>query len=419
MASGVESVPVQTQPRSLLIKPVSGDCNLHCTYCFYHERETDPYKAEGRHRMSAEVLDALIEQSMALDRRTATFGWQGGEPTLAGVDFFRQVIELQKKHGARGQAVSNGMQTNGLLLDAEWAQLLHEYKFLLGVSLDGPAVYHDHYRTYRNGDPTQEKVLEKIHLLERYGVEYNILSVVNRVTGDHGAEIYDYLLSQGFFFLQFIPCVEVDPRTGDVTDFSVTPEQFGDFLCTVFDKWYNHGQPQASIRDFEAILAVYVGHDAPLCCYQKECGNYVVVEYNGDVYPCDFQVREELYLGNILETPLSELFESEGLRAFAAAKAAPREECQRCAWLPFCQQGCPRFVGVGGQRGHYLCRAYQRFLAHSHDGFMDLRMRILRERGLDPRRVSAPPIKPIGRNDPCPCGSGAKYKNCCGRRSQR
>ena len=409
-------MPGQRAPRSLLIKPVSGDCNLHCTYCFYHDRPGDPYKAQHRHRMSAEVLEELIKQGMALERQHATFGWQGGEPTLAGLDFFRQVVAWQKQYGMAGQAVSNGLQTNGLLLDAEWARFLRAYNFLVGVSLDGPAPYHDAYRTYLGGAPTHEKVLQTLRLLRQYQVEFNILAVVNRLTADHGVEIYDYFLGQGCYFLQFIPCVEIDPATGRLTDFSVRPEQFADFLCAVFDRWYNGGEPEASVRDFETILAVYLGQEAPLCCYQAQCGNYLVVEYNGDVYPCDFMVAKEHYVGNMMETPLEKLFASEPMRRFAAAKAMPRPECQACAWLPYCHQGCPRFLGVEGQRTHYLCRAYQRFFAHSHEKFLDLRQRILRRQGLAPAQAPPPPTKPVGRNDPCPCGSGKKYKQCCGRK---
>ena len=407
------------QPKSLLIKPASGDCNLHCTYCFYHDRETDPYKEQRKRRMSPEVLDALIKQGMSLDRRQATFGWQGGEPTMAGVDFFTKVVELQKRYGRSGQAVSNGLQTNSILLTRDWAPLLRDYHFLLGVSLDGPAKYHDHYRQYANGGPTHERVMASIKMLREERVEFNILTVVNDITGDHGVEIYDYLLDQGFGFLQFIPCVEVDPHSGKVTEFSVGPEQYGDFLCAVFDRWYNGGDPQASVRDFEAILAVYLGQEAPLCSYQREGGGYVVVEYNGDVYPCDFLVREDLYLGNILETPLSEIFASEALKRFAKAKAIPRPECQVCAWMPFCNQGCPRFVNLGGSKCHLLCQSYQRFFAHSHAAFLDLRERVLRRMRVDPNSVPPPPSPPMGRNDPCPCGSGKKFKQCCGKASPR
>ena len=407
-------MPASKQPRSLLIKPVSGDCNLHCTYCFYHERLTDPYKQQRRHRMTPEVLEELVKQMMRLEPQHATFGWQGGEPTLAGLDFFQKVVELQKKHGASGQSVSNGLQTNGVLLDPDWARFLREYKFLVGVSLDGPSAYHDKYRVYRNGSPTHEKVMQALRMLRQYRVEFNVLAVVNRLTADHGPEIYDYFVSQGFQYLQFIPCVEVDPITGDLTEFSVRPEQFGDFLCAVFDKWYNGGNPQASIRDFEAILAVYLGQEAPLCAYQKECGGYVVVEYNGDVYPCDFLVKEELYLGNLLETPLKQVFEGDALKRFAATKAAPRPECQSCAWLRYCNQGCPRFVNLQGRHRHYLCSAYKQFFAHSQAGFMDLRDRISSRVGTSPK----PARPPIGRNDPCPCGSGKKYKNCCGHKGK-
>ncbi|MFH1084298.1 MAG: anaerobic sulfatase maturase [Chloroflexota bacterium] len=400
----------------MLVKPASGDCNLHCTYCFYHDRETDPYKQERRRRMPPNVLDALIRQGMALDRRQATFGWQGGEPTLAGLDFFQRAVELQKRYGAPGQAASNGLQTNALLLTPEWARFLRHYNFLLGVSLDGPAEYHDPYRQYVSGAPTHARVMDALRMLGAYGVEFNILSVVNRLTSDHGAEIYDWLVAQGFGFLQFIPCVETDAATGQVTDFSVTPEQYGEFLCQVFDRWYNSGQPQASVRDFEAILAVYVGQEAPLCCYQEQCGSYLVVEYNGDLYPCDFLVREDTYIGNLMDMSLEQAFASEALGRFKVQKADPRPECLACAWLPYCRQGCTRFVGVAGVPRHYLCRAYQRFFAHSHEAFTALSERVLRHMGADPQRAQTPTPRPVGRNDPCPCGSGKKFKNCCFRR---
>jgi len=403
-------------PRSLLIKPASGDCNLHCTYCFYHERPSDPYREGRKRRMTPQTLEMLIQQGMALDRRQATFGWQGGEPTLCGLDFFQHVVALQQKYGTSGQAVSNGLQTNGLLLDADWARFLREYNFLLGVSLDGPAPLHDHYRQYVHGAPTHARVREVLRLLDAYHVEYNILSVVNDVTGSHGAEIYDYLVGEGFHFLQFIPCVERDPLTGQPTPFSVRPEQFGDFLCEVFDRWYHGGEPEVSIRDFDAILAVYLGQEAPLCCYQEQCGGYLVVEYNGDLYPCDFFVQEDLRLGNLSTLPLAKAFESADLRRFAQAKATPRPECTACAWLALCRQGCPRFVGPWSGNRHYLCRAYQQFFAHSHDKFLALRDRILARMGTPSEKYPPDPRRPVGRNDPCPCGSGKKYKNCCGRR---
>jgi len=398
-----------------LIKPASGDCNLNCGYCFYHDRPDDPYRAAGQRRMSPAVLDALISQGMALERVHASFGWQGGEPTLCGLGFFQQVVALQQRYGAAGQTVSNGLQTNALLLDREWAAFLRRYSFLVGVSLDGPAAYHDRFRQYSNGGPTHERVMQSIRVLRDYQVEFNILSVVNRITAAHGVEVFDWLADQGFGYLQFIPCVERDPGTGTLAEFSVTPELYGDFLCTVFDRWYNQGNPQVSVRDFEAILAVYMGQPAPMCCYQQRCGSYVVVEHNGDLYPCDFLVRDDLFLGNLLETSLAEVFAGPKLARFAACKADPRPECQACHWLALCQQGCYRLVGVAGDRRHYLCRAYQRFFAHAHEPLLALAARIAEHNGLDPRRLK-PPVPPIGRNDLCPCGSGKKFKQCCGRR---
>ena len=416
MSSGPSPQPNPPQPRSLLVKPASGDCNLHCVYCFYHDRPTDPYRQGGRRRMSPTVLDALIRQGMELDRRQAVFGWQGGEPTLCGLDFFKEAVELEKRYGSAGQAVSNGLQTNGLLLTPEWARFLREYKFLLGVSLDGPAAYHDFYRVYAGGTTTHAKVVSTLSMLRQYHVEYNVLTVVNRITADHGVEIYEYLLNEGHHFMQFIPCVEVDPDTGEIASFSVSPEQYGDFMCAVFDQWYNGGHPEGSVRDFEAILVAYMGQDAPLCCYQKECGSYLVVEYNGDLYPCDFLVRDDLYMGNLLDGPLDDVFESEALAHFRALKADSRPECRACQWLQLCNQGCFRFVNLGGRHRHHLCRAYQQFFAYSQEGFVVLRDRLLRRLGESSVDSPGSRSAPVGRNDPCPCGSGKKYKQCCGRK---
>ena len=407
-------VPPSKAARSLLVKPAAGDCNLHCHYCFYHERPTDPYKDRGRHRMSDEVLTELIRQGMALNPEHATFGWQGGEPTLMGLAFFERVVALQQEFGRPGQSVSNGLQTNGTLLDGAWARFLRDYRFLVGLSLDGPAAYHDAYRHDLRGEGTQARVMQTARLLRRYRAEFNVLTVLNDVSAAHAVELYDYFVGQGFTYLQFIPCVEPDPETGGATGFSVSSQQFGDAMCALFDRWYNGGNPRTSVRDFDAILAAYVGQTAPMCCYQHECGNYLVVEHNGDVYPCDFFVRKDLYVGNLMETPLEELFETEVVRAFAAAKSHPRPECQACPWLHLCQQGCPRFVGIGGVPRHHLCEGYQQFFAYSQAGFERLADMVLQRQQ---EASAAHPRASVGRNDPCPCGSGLKYKQCCGRRS--
>ncbi len=358
--------------------------------------------------MTDAILTLLIQQGMTLNASYAAFGWQGGEPTLAGLAFFERAVALQQQYGQSGQIVSNGLQTNGLLLDSAWARFLREYRFLVGLSLDGPALWHDQYRQTANGKPTQAQVLHAWRLLQRYEVETNILTVVNRDTARHPYEIYDYLLNQGGRYLQFIPCVEVDPATGQPTDFSVTPELYGDFLCALFDRWYNHGRPESSVRDFDAALAVYLGQSSPMCCYQPRCGSYVVVEYNGDIYPCDFYVKQNFMVGNLQQITLEEAFLSPQVQELAERKASPRPECAACAWRNLCQQGCPRFVL---QSRHHLCSAYQRFWAYSQAAFQSLAGQLVQPNG---GQVSAG----AGRNAPCPCGSGRKYKQCCGRKSR-
>lgn len=404
---------------SILVKPASADCNLHCTYCFYHERPTDPYlDVKGRHVMQDATLRALIRGGMQLMPQVATFGWQGGEPMLTGIDFFRQAVHYQQEYGRSGQSVCNGVQTNGTLIDDEWAQLFADYNFLLGVSLDGPQKRHDYYRTSVNGRGSYERVMKGIEILTRHGAEFNILTVVNNVTGDHPEEIYAFMLEQGFRYLQFIPCVERDPDSGELTGFSVSPQQFGTFLCTVFDLWYNGGQPEASIRLFDNLLLAFAGHGPQVCQFQEECGDYVVVEYNGDVYPCDFYVQEPLRLGNLHEQELDVIASSDKAIAFRKRKRRGDPACAACTWAHICNHGCPLMRDHNPHgRTHYLCPAYQQLFAYSENRLRELS-----------RRVPPPPPQAhpqandlnerrVGRNDPCPCGSGKKYKRCCGRRS--
>ena len=401
---------------SILVKPVSADCNLHCTYCFYHERPTDPYQEiRGRHVMDDVTLRALIREGMRAMPRAATFGWQGGEPTLTGIDFFRRVVQYQQQYGRPGQYVSNGVQTNGTLIDDEWATLFAQYSFLLGVSLDGPKQWHDHYRIRANGSGSYDLVMRGIEVLHRHNAEFNILTVLNNVTADHPQEIWEFMLEKGFHYLQFIPCVERDPTTGDLTDFSVSPQQFGDFLCQVFDLWHNDGQPLASVRLFDNLLLAYAGHGPQVCQFQQECGDYVVVEYNGDVYPCDFYVQSNLRLGNIHEGHLHELAASPPAVAFRKRKRSGDPACGSCPWLHICNHGCPLMRDHNPyDNTHYLCRAYQQFFAYSEERLRQLSVRVPQQ--------PVPPAEPapakVGRNDPCPCGSGIKYKKCCGRKAQ-
>jgi uncharacterized protein len=401
---------------SILVKPASADCNLHCTYCFYHERPTDPYrKVKGLRVMDDATLAVLIREGMRLMPHAATFGWQGGEPTLAGIDFYRQVVHYQRKFGRSGQYVCNGLQTNATLIDDEWAELFAEYSFLLGVSLDGPRQWHDHYRQKVNGQGTYDQVRRGLAVLGRHNAEFNILTVINRVTADHPTEIYEFMVDSGFRFMQFIPCVERDPHSGELSPFSVDPQQFGDFLCTVFDLWYKDGQPDVSVRLFDNLLLAYAGHGPQVCQFQRQCGDYVVVEYNGDVYPCDFYVESRLLLGNLHREPLDSMAAGPAAIAFRQRKLRGDPGCSDCPWLHICNHGCPMVRDHNpADHTHYLCSAYRQFFAYSEGRLRKLSARVPRPPP-QPARENAP-LPRVGRNEPCPCGSGKKFKRCCGRR---
>jgi len=404
---------------SLLIKPTSADCNLTCGYCFYHQRSTDPYKFHYTHRMSDDVLTSMISQYLSISGKYGAFSWQGGEPLLMGIEFFRKVVEYQQMYGYSGQFVGNSVQTNAIFITPELAKLFHDYSFLLGVSLDGPEEYHDYYRKTYGGDGTFHKVMEGINILREHNVEFNILSVVNDLTVKKPDEIFCFFLENRFNFLQFIPAVEFDKETGQPTDFSVKAKDYGDFLCRLFDLWYNNGNPIVSIRMFDNIATIYAGVNSEACIYMKECGNYAVIEYNGDVYPCDFFVEEPLLLGNIIETPLKEIITGDKMLAFSKQKCSGAiQACQKCKWEYICHCGCPHFRYNGGM--DYLCDAHQQFFAYTDNRFKILADILKRQMVRQNQQIASTkeqidvPQRSVGRNDPCPCGSGKKYKKCCG-----
>ena len=358
---------------SVLVKPVSSDCNLSCEYCFYSSKGEELYPAIQVHRMNSKVLRELISQLMVLSWDRASFCWQGGEPTLAGLDFYKEVLKYQSLFSIPGQIVENSLQTNGTLIDERWARFLAEHNFLVGVSLDGPPEFHDYYRKDRSGNPSYERVMRGIEWLKRFNVNFNILVLLNQHNVKHPKELYRFFIDQGFRYLQFIPCVEKDPDTGRIASYSITPEQYGRFLCEVFDEWIAPGVPEVYIRDFDELLILYVTGEAPSCVFSRECGKYVVVEFNGDVYACDFFVEPRWFLGNLMKQPLEEIVKSERFLEFKKLKSKLALNCGECRWIRYCNAGCPKHWIQLGLDHNYFCSAYKMFFEHSHQKFLELK----------------------------------------------
>lgn len=422
---------------SVLVKPAGADCNLACEYCFYLKKSA-LYPETPRHRMSEAVLEELVRQVMQDGAEALSFGWQGGEPTLLGLDFFRQAVEFQKRYGRSGQSVGNGLQTNGLLLDESWAGLFTEHNFLIGLSLDGPPEIHDTYRRSRGGEPTGEKVVQTARMLLRNQVEVNALCVVNDLSVRHPDEIYDFFKSLGLRYMQFIPCVETDSQNpASPTPYSVPAGAYGEMLCRLFDRWlkdFKNGVPTTSIRWFDSLFYTYVGMIAPECTLMPECGCYVVVEHNGDVYACDFFVEPEWKLGNLMEGSLLEMLNSPREREFGAMKGRLPEGCPECPWLRHCWGGCTkdRLHNPLAQGVNPLCEAFKIFFDHANPRLEQLAAQWIRKerehqvqeqrRAVMQRTQSTGMQRPGSSNRPassrnaaCPCGSGRKFKHCCGK----
>lgn len=366
------------KPFSLLIKPASADCNLRCRYCFYLDRAA-LYPETRRHRMPSAVLERMVRSFLQTPQPSHTFAWQGGEPTLMGLPFYREATALQASLGAPGTVVANGFQTNGVLLDDDWAALFAEYRFLVGVSLDGPAPLHDRFRRDRSGRGTHARVLEGIAALRRRRVEYNILTLVSQANVTRPETVYDYLCEQDVRFHQYIECVELDAH-GALQPFAVTAAQWGEFLCRLFDHWFRHDTHRVSVRLFDTILAQLVDGVCNTCASGTSCDTYLVVEHNGDVYPCDFFVRPELRLGNLLEDEWEALQASDRYCAFAAAKTRWDAACAACPWLRFCHGDCPKNRGGSPERLSLLCEGWRRFYAHALPRLEELAQEVRRAR---------------------------------------
>ena len=410
------------RPFSLLVKPASADCNLHCTYCFYLET-CDLYPEPERHRMSDDVLDRVIRTYMATGQSVYSFVWQGGEPLLMGLDFFRKVTDFQKKYGGPGVAVSNGVQTNATLIDDALAEHFARYRFLVGCSLDGPRDIHDTYRRSRSGRPSHARVLKGLDTLRRHHVDVNVLVLVSQANVTRGRDVYRYLKDQGLTYHQYVPCVEFD-RVGRPQPFAVDGREWGDFLCEIFDLWYPRDIHTVSVRHFDSILQKMLDGSANVCTLGDNCCQYFVVEYNGDVYPCDFFVREDLRIGNIMNGSWEDMLDSPKYLGFGSSKASWHSECDRCDCLDFCMGDCLKHRMYGDHTPEnlsWLCVGWQQFARHTREKFRALANQMCLEQqggvlhGDRATRGNRPPQPKVGRNEPCPCGSGKKFKKCCGR----
>jgi uncharacterized protein len=440
----------------IMAKPGGAKCNLNCAYCFFLKKER-LYPGAVFH-MSDEIHEAYIRQVLeAHQTPRVTVAWQGGEPTLMGLDFFRRSIELQEKYRKPGTHIENTFQTNGVLLNDEWCRFFQENGFLIGLSVDGPRELHDFYRKDKGGEGTFNRVMKAARLLQEYKVEFNILCAVNRKNADHPLEVYRFFKDElGAQYLQFIPIVEKDDdcdfnptldttslgcvspplrvRGGRgsyairVTDRSVLPDQWGRFLIKIFDEWVKRDVGRTFVLNFDGALAGWLGMSGTLCIFGPTCGLGMALEHNGDLYSCDHFVEPDYYLGNILETPMIDLVTSDKQRRFGQDKRDTLPQCCRnCEFLSICNGECPknRFIETpDGEPGlNYLCAGYKAFFSCAQKP-----MRIMAE--LIRRGRPTAEIMPIlagqagdlhakrakiGRNDPCSCGSGLKFKKCHGR----
>ena len=417
----------------LMTKPRGAICNLDCKYCYFLSKER--LYPDSQFRMSETLLEAYTRQFIEAQRvPEVTFAWQGGEPTLMGLDFFKQAVRYQQKYKKPGMRITNALQTNGVLLDDAWCAFFAANDFLIGISIDGPRELHDHYRVDKGGAPTFDRVLRGLDYLKKHNVPFNILTTVHAGNADHPLEIYRYFRDElDAEFMQFIPIVERANETGfqegdTVTERSVTARQYGDFLIAVFDEWVRRDVGRVYVQIFDVALAAWLGEPPGLCIFEETCGVALALEHNGDVYSCDHFVEPKHFVGNLIDIPLTEIVTSDQQRQFGLAKrdTLPRY-CRECDVRFACNGECPknRFITTpDGEPGlNYLCAAYKAFFGHidAPMKYMANELKhqrppanIMFELARQDEALQAA-FAAAGRNDPCPCGSGLKFKKCHGR----
>jgi len=425
---------------NIMVKPSGPLCNLDCTYCYYLEKK-NLYIGKKDFRLSEELLETFIQQYIEAQQvPVVTFVWQGGEPTLLGIDFFRKAVGLQKKY-ANGKTIENAFQTNGTILNSEWCKFFADNKILVGISIDGEEHNHDHYRKTVSGAPTFRRVMKGIELLHTNNVEFNTLSCVNSYNVKYASETYRFLKRIGSGFIQFLPVVErislhkndkslnlIPPGAKEeaiVTEWSVPAGDFGRFLITIFNEWVRNDVARYYVQIFDVTLANYIGEMPGLCVFSETCGDALVMEHNGDLFSCDHFVYPEYQLGNILSLPMTDLVKSQQQFDFGIAKRNGLPlYCLRCDVRYACHGECPKhrfnFTPDGKPGLNYLCEGYKMFFHHV-EPYMEFMAKELKNKRAPAnvmrwlRNKESQAVRPVipERNDPCPCGSGKKFKNCC------
>lgn len=392
-------------------KPAGSSCNLNCVYCYYLKKK-QLYPKGTSLRMPEDILEEYIKQHIsAYPDPVVRFSWHGGEPTILGLDYFHRIVELQRKYQSPNQHIFNGIQTNGILLNEEWCRFFAAEDFSVGFSLDGPQELHDSFRVTKDLKPTHKRVMRGYELLLKHKISFDILCVVNAVNVRSPIQIYSFFKQINAPYISFLPVVELQmDAENSVSSLTVSAETWGDFLCTIFDEWISRDIGNIKVQIFEEASRTAFGQDHSLCIFRPTCGDIPVIEHNGDFFSCDHFVDEAHRVGNIIKTPLVELLESQKQETFGLTKLSslPRY-CRECEVQPMCHGECPknRFLKApDGEEGlNYLCAGYKRFFSHCLP-FVSQVAAQWKKQNLEQKNM-------IGRNDPCPCGSGIKYKKCC------
>ena len=438
------TVPGAPMAFHVMAKPTGATCNLDCEYCFFLSKEM--LYPGSRFRMAEELQETYLRQLLEAHDRApeVVIAWQGGEPTMMGLDFFRRSIEIQKRYARPGQKLLNTLQTNGTLLTDEWGAFLKENDFLVGISIDGPREMHDTYRVDKGGKPTFSRVIRGLDVLKRHEVDWNVLTTVHAVNGDRGRQVYRFLRDDlGATFIQFIPIIErATPETLQIADAgwgggvhgrplytqdgslvthrSVAPEQYGRFLIDVFEEWVRRDIGTVYVQMFDTALANWFGEPGGMCVHAETCGLQLAVEHNGDLYSCDHFVEPNYLLGNIRDKTMLELIALPQQKKFGQDKRDTLTQfCLDCDVRFACNGGCPkdRFtISPSGESGqHYLCAGYKDFFHHVREPMEAMAQLIRDDRApADLMTTYTEADAQRGRNDPCPCASGKKWKRCHG-----